>query len=66
MIAKVKIAILTAFTVTSYMSFILVLVNIGFTNNFILIWLRSWFTAFIIATPSLLFIAPIIKKYISK
>lgn len=64
--AKVKVAILTAFIVTSYMSLILVLVNIGFTKNFVLIWLRSWFTAFIIATPSLLFIAPIIKKNIKK
>lgn len=64
--AKIKLAILTALIVTSYMSFILVLLNIGLTKNFTFIWLRSWLTAFIIATPSLLFIAPLIKKYTKK
>jgi hypothetical protein len=63
---KVKAAILTAFIVTSYISFTLVYVNYGFNKNFVLIWLRSWLTAFIIAIPSLLFIAPIIKKLLRK
>lgn len=63
---KVKAAILTAFIVTSYISFTLVYVNYGFNKNFVLIWLRSWLTAFIIAIPSLLFIAPIIKKMLRK
>lgn len=59
---KVKVAVITALIVTSYMSFLLVVVNTGFVKNFILVWFTNWLIAFLLATPSLLFIAPLIKK----
>ncbi len=61
---KTKVAILTAFIVTSYISFTLVMINIGFVKNLFLIWLKNWMIAFLLAIPSLLFIAPYIKKRI--
>lgn len=60
-IVDLKLSIVTALIVTSYMTFIIVAVNIGFVSNFVLMWLRSWFIAFLIATPSIHCIAPYIK-----
>ncbi len=51
-----------AFIVTSYVSFTLVFINIGFGDDFLFIWLRSWLIAFLLATPSLLIVAPLIRK----
>lgn len=54
-----------AFVVTSYISFILVAINAGFDDGFMILWLRSWLIAYLLAVPSLLFLSPIIrKKYI--
>lgn len=61
-----KFSLIMAFMVTSYISFILVIVNVGFTSNFIFIWLRSWLIAFVLATPSLLLVAPLIRDKIEK
>jgi predicted membrane channel-forming protein YqfA (hemolysin III family) len=55
-------ALITGLIVTSYITFTLVAVNIGFENHFLLIWLRSWLIAYILAVPSLLFVAPFIRK----
>ncbi|CCG53605.1 Transmembrane protein of unknown function [Flavobacterium indicum GPTSA100-9 = DSM 17447] len=60
--SALKFAFIMALIVTSYISFILVSVNAGFNNNFIFIWLRSWFIAFLLAFPSLLFVAPLVRK----
>nr|WP_315166422.1 DUF2798 domain-containing protein [uncultured Flavobacterium sp.] len=60
--ADLKLSIITALIVTSYMTFIIVAVNIGFVSDFIFMWLRSWFIAFFIATPSIHIIAPYIKE----
>ncbi len=51
-----------ALVVTSYISFALVAINAGFTQDFLMIWGRSWLIAFIMALPSLLFVGPAIKK----
>jgi hypothetical protein len=59
---QVKFALITAIVVTSYITFTLVAVNLGFVKNFMMIWLRSWFIAFLLALPSLLFVAPFIRK----
>ncbi|NCT10420.1 MAG: DUF2798 domain-containing protein [Flavobacteriia bacterium] len=61
-----KISIITALIVTSYMTFIIIVVNIGFVYNFLFIWLRSWFIAFVIATPSIHVVAPYIKEKSNK
>ncbi|WP_444660218.1 DUF2798 domain-containing protein [Flavobacterium columnare] len=57
-----KSATAIAFVVTSYITFTLVAVNVGFLQNFIFLWLRSWLIAFLLALPSLLYVAPFIKN----
>ena len=54
-----------AFVVTCYISFFLVALNTGFTKEFLAIWMRSWLIAFLLAIPSLLFVAPSIKQSLS-
>ncbi|MCF6270799.1 MAG: DUF2798 domain-containing protein [Melioribacteraceae bacterium] len=61
---NLKFAFTMAFIVTSYISFILVVINAGFNSNFMILWLRSWFIAYLLAVPSLLFLPPIIRKKI--
>lgn len=61
-----KLSIITALIVTSYMTFIIVAVNIGFISDFIFMWVRSWIIAFLIATPSIHLLAPYIKKKANK
>jgi len=61
-VANIKFSLIMAFIVTSYVSFTLVFINIGFGDDFLFIWLRSWLIAFLLATPSLLIVAPLIRK----
>ena len=60
--ANLKFALVTGLLVTSYITFTLVSVNLGFTPNFIFVWLRSWLIAYILAVPSLLFVGPFIRR----
>jgi len=59
---NLKFAFTMAFIVTSYISFILVAINAGFDDGFMILWLRSWLIAYLLAVPSLLFLSPIIRK----
>lgn len=60
-----KTTCLTALIITSYITFCLVAINIGFVADFIWLWLRSWLIAFALALPSLLFLAPFIRKLLN-
>jgi hypothetical protein len=60
--AHLKFALITGLVVTSYITFTLVAVNVGFKNDFIFKWFRSWLIAYMLAVPSLLFVAPFIRK----
>jgi len=60
--AHLKFALITGLVVTSYITFTLVAVNVGFKNDFIFKWVRSWLIAYMLVVPSLLFVAPFIRK----
>jgi hypothetical protein len=60
--SNLKSSFLIALIVTSYITFTLVAVNVGFIKNFIYIWLRSWLIAFLFAVPSLLYVAPFVRN----
>lgn len=62
---ELKTATIIAFVITSYITFTLVAVNVCFIQNFIFVWLRSWLIALMLALPSLLFVAPFIRKKIN-
>ena len=61
-----KFVLITAIVVTSYITFTLVAVNVGFVQKFLFIWLRSWLIAFLLTVPSLMFVAPFVKSKLEK
>jgi len=62
---NIRFALITGLIVTSYITFTLVAVNIGFKNNFVFIWLRNWLIAYLLVVPSLLFVGPVIRKILA-
>ena len=61
--------VLTAFFMALFMSFLMSAVisffNIGLPENFIAIWMKAWFMAFIVAFPIVMFVAPTVRKVVS-
>lgn len=59
-----------SFLVTLFMSFIisgvLVVVNLGFIENFLYVWMVSWVKAWAVAFPSVLIIIPVVRKIVAK
>lgn len=60
---EIKFAVLMSLVTKFFGNFVLISVNIGFTNNFILVWMRSWFIAFLLVGFSLLFVAQLIIQF---
>ncbi|MGN6493468.1 MAG: DUF2798 domain-containing protein [Agriterribacter sp.] len=56
-------AIMGAFT-TGIISFILIVINMGFTSQFVSAWLRSWLVAYLVAVPAILLIAPKVQMLV--
>ena len=61
-IKRIKFAILMSLITTFFVTFVLVTINIGYKENFTIIWLRSWLIAFILVGLSILYISPLITK----
>ena len=51
---------------TFIVTFVSTAKNIGFPSGFIILWLKSWGFAFIVAFPTVMLIMPSIKKIVSK
>ena len=51
---------------TGIISFTLITVNIGFSERFLKIWLKSWATAYVIVIPVILIVAPRIQKWVDE
>jgi len=49
---------------TAIISFILIVVNIGFTQDFLKLWFKSWLIAYIVVIPAILLIAPALQNKI--
>ena len=61
---RLAFALIMGFITTAIISFVLIVVNIGFSKNFIFFWLRSWSIAYVLAVGSMLFIAPRIQQFV--
>ena len=51
---------------TGIISFTLISVNIGYSEKFLRIWLRSWGMAYLVVIPAILVIGPAIQKLVDK
>jgi hypothetical protein len=58
--------VIMAFGMSIVMSFIISLMNIGFVDNFFLIWIRAWIAAFFIALIPPFFIGKLARSVLSK
>lgn len=51
---------------TCIMSFVITVHNVGFIPNLLQVWLKAWGFAFIVAFPTVLFLAPVMQKLVAK
>lgn len=63
---ELKFASLMSLVTTFFVTFVIVMINVGFTDKFILVWMRSWLIAFVLVGLSILYVAPVIRDYLMK
>jgi hypothetical protein len=63
---KIAFAMIMGVITTGIISFSLISINIGFNDNFLRIWIKSWAMAYIIVIPAILIIGPRVQKIIDK
>ncbi len=61
---RIIFSLIIGLITTGIISFTLIVVNVGFTENFLIIWIKSWVIAYVVVIPVLLLIAPPIQKLI--
>lgn len=61
---KVVFAGIMGVITTGIISFALIAINVGLTENFLQIWLKSWLLAYVFVIPAILFIAPKVEKMV--
>lgn len=61
---KIAFAMIMGIITTGIISFTLVLVNIGFSDVFFKIWIKSWGLAYLVVIPAILIIAPLVQKFV--
>lgn len=59
-------ALVNGVFMSGIMSFIITFLNLGFIDEFITIWLNSYWKAFLVAFPIILIITPRIRKLVNK
>ncbi len=62
---KIVFAFLMGIVTTGLVSFTVILVNLGFTETFWQIWLKSWSMAFLIVVPVILIVSPVMERFVS-
>ncbi|MCA6361948.1 MAG: DUF2798 domain-containing protein [Bacteroidetes bacterium] len=65
-IPELKFATLMSFFTTLVVTLVLVSVNFGWREGFLLVWLRSWLIAFVLVGISILYLAPVLRKWLAK
>ncbi|TGD56581.1 DUF2798 domain-containing protein [Flavobacterium humi] len=61
---KIAFALIMGIVTTGIISFSLISINLGFTDRFFRVWLKSWLMAYIIVTPAILFIGPKVQRFV--
>jgi hypothetical protein len=63
---EIKFASLMSFVTTLAVTLVLVSVNYGWHSGFFIVWLRSWLIAFVLVGLSILYVAPVLRKWLAK
>jgi hypothetical protein len=62
--SKIAFAMIMGIITTGIISFTLIAINIGFTETFTKIWLKSWGMAYVVVIPAILIIGPLVQKLV--
>ena len=62
---KIAFAFLMGIVTTGLVSFTVVLANLGFTETFWQIWLKSWSMAYLVIVPVILIVSPLMERFVS-
>ena len=62
---KLLFALIMGMITTAVISFTLIALNIGFSEKFVITWLRSWSVAYVLAVASMLLIGPRVQMLAS-
>lgn len=63
---KIAFALLMGIVTTGIISFTLLSLNLGFSEDFALTWLRSWSVAYVIVIPAILVIGPRLQAQVDR
>jgi len=63
---KIAFSLLMGVVTTGIISFALIVVNLGFANEFALAWLRSWAIGYAIVIPAILLIGPRLQAQVDR
>jgi len=63
---KIAFALLMGIVTTGIISFTLISINIGYTEAFLRIWLKSWAIAYLVVIPAILIIGPNVQLLVNK
>lgn len=63
---KIAFALIMGIVTTGIISFTLISINLGFTDQFAKIWLRSWGIAYVVVIPCILIIAPVVERLVAR
>lgn len=63
---KIAFAMIMGIITTGIISFTLVSVNIGYSDKFLKIWLRSWGLAYLVVIPVILLVSPPVQKLVDR
>ena len=63
---RIAFALAMGIFTTGIISFVIISLNLGFTERFPQQWLRSWLIAYAIATPAILMIGPRVQARVER
>ena len=63
---KIAFALSMGIVTTGIISFVLLSLNLGFSEGFALTWLRSWGIAYVIVIPAILLIGPALQAQVDR
>jgi hypothetical protein len=63
---KIAFALSMGIVTTGIISFVLLALNLGFSDGFAGVWLRSWSTAYVIVIPAILLIGPRLQAKVDR
>lgn len=63
---RIAFALLMGVVTTGMMSFVLVAFNVGFRENFLVLWLRSWGLGYVLVIPAILLIGPKVQALVGR